>query len=631
MKKKFLSVVAISALVGLGAVAVTSCNEDTQVEVTKYKVTWTSGGGYTISGLAADGYEAGATVTFTVTADEGKKIDSVKVGDETLTANASGQYSFEIGNADVTIVVSVSNETVTPPEPVEVEITLDKTEVSLDQIGKTETLTAAVTGFEGVVSWATTDATKISITPSEDGLSCTVTNVGGGTAVITATAGSKNAIATVTGSTYTGDIREAYTIYNSDGTVLQDDVKGFWNAIRVLNAAETGANGYITAKDAEEVLYLRDNHWLKGITKDGHKSTETGSLQHFVDGDVAAWVSGYPTHQVDELKETNILIGQKESGTYSYFQQRATNWFIDDPLPDGFFGFSGSAGQTGVISGNQWSGWQTSEYLGAITGAEYVSWSDAADWDGLNLVWDLSDSTLTPSYNDEKGVFAQLYIGSTQTMKKFCGMYFDGGTMAEGLELEDGTTRDIYTFSEDFSNDGGRVTGVLGNRTIGETKIGTAVWDAFNKVWTFPDVKIELDVDMYYSDSATPAENGNYQRIYTISGYNGEEKINEVTYAFDYGSPVARAATQERTVWGCTFTPEYGVNEVADITCGAKWSNVLQESGTRYGANGQVFSSNVQFMAGRVANGGCQTALFGGDCMSGEYTADGKSLFNFYY
>ncbi len=44
MKKKFLSVVAISALVGLGAVAVTSCNEDTQVEVTKYKVTWTSGG-----------------------------------------------------------------------------------------------------------------------------------------------------------------------------------------------------------------------------------------------------------------------------------------------------------------------------------------------------------------------------------------------------------------------------------------------------------------------------------------------------------------------------------------------------------------------------------------------------------
>ena len=596
------------------------------------------GGGYTISGLAADGYEAGATVTFTVTADEGKKIDSVKVGDETLTANASGQYSFEIGNADVTIVVSVSNETITPPEPVEVEITLNKTEVSLDQIGKTETLTAAVTGFEGVVSWTSTDATKISVTPSEDGLSCTVTNVGGGTAVITATAGSKNAIATVTGSIYTGDVRETYTVYNTDNTVKIADVKGFWNAISKLEASS--GNGYITQKDKTDVLYTKDNHWLKGVGKYG-PTDETEGLANFQNGDVPAWVAGYNTGCVDELKETNILVGNNGESNYGHFDQRATNWFVDETLPDGFHGYTGKVGSTGVITSNIWSGWRASEYLASVTSAEYVSWHQNTQWKDLNLIYDLSDSQLTPSYNEDQGVFAQIYMGSSTRIQQVCGMYFDAGTMEECLELEDGATRNIYTFSETLGMSGGLKTGMWGaDRAIDEEhSIGTAVWDAFNKTWTFPDVKIHLNCITYYTDDADNADaNHYYNRAYTITGLKDDVEVGKVNYNFNYNNTLTRdekdaggEAVGERTIYGVSFTPDYDAHEVADITCGAKWSNVLLDVATIDMVDETANQVNWQFMAGRSVNEGCQTALLGADCMSGEYTADGKSLFDFYY
>ena len=44
MKKRFLSVVTISALVALGTFAVTSCQPETPVVTTKYKVTYSTGG-----------------------------------------------------------------------------------------------------------------------------------------------------------------------------------------------------------------------------------------------------------------------------------------------------------------------------------------------------------------------------------------------------------------------------------------------------------------------------------------------------------------------------------------------------------------------------------------------------------
>ena len=279
MKKRFLSVVTISALVALGTFAVTSCQPETPVETTKYKVTYSTGGGYNLTGLKTEGYAEGETVTFKVEPDSGKRVTEVKAGSETLTANASGEYSFTMGTSDVTITVTVEDI------PTDATITLDKETIRIDELGKTETITATVTNFTGTIEWTTTDATKISITPSADGKTCTVTNVGGGSAVVTATAGTAKANVAVTGSIY-GDLRKTYTIHKSDGTVYKDDIKGLYNAVGILNAdpdSET-LNGYVTEKGSTEVLYKYYNAYLSSLGKEGPTDELAGKNNWNEDG-----------------------------------------------------------------------------------------------------------------------------------------------------------------------------------------------------------------------------------------------------------------------------------------------------------------------------------------------------------
>ena len=125
MKKKFLNVIAISALVSLGALTAVSCNPETPiddpVEVT-YKVTYDTGN-YTVSGIKADGYKEGDTVTFTVTAASGYEITSVSAGGTTLTPS-NGSYSFTMGSSDVKLTITA---TATAGK-----MTLDKTELLID-------------------------------------------------------------------------------------------------------------------------------------------------------------------------------------------------------------------------------------------------------------------------------------------------------------------------------------------------------------------------------------------------------------------------------------------------------------------------------------------------------------------
>lgn len=641
MRKKFLNVIAISALVGLGAIGLASCNQGAPTEVPNdeddketpktYTVTYDSGN-FTITGLSTSGYKEGDKVTFKVTPTGENEITSVKVGSTTLTAGTNGEYSFVMGTENVKIVVTTAS--------IAKEFSLDVKELTLDELGKKGVITATMENIEGTIAWTCTDEVNFKLTPSADGTKCEVENLGGGEAVVTATIGTFTADVFVKGSTF-GDTRGTYTIYKTDGTVLLDDVKGLYNAIGKLNKDTTVNDGYVTAKGETTKLYTRDNAWLTAVAKDG-PTTETNGLTNWVNDKVPAWVSGYPTQQVDELKEANIITTQKESGNFNYFDQRATNWFFDDPLADGFHGYSGSVGQQGVISGNLWSGWRASEYKGAITGVQYISWADPYQRNQINMSWDLSNSLITPSLNEDQGVFAQIYLGSANRIPVICGMYFDAGTIEECAELEDGATRNIYTFKETLDKSGGLTTGKLGVREIGTTAIGEAKWDAFNKAWSFDDFTLEIENKIFYLGEDPENPTKTYYRTYEITGLKGGEEVAAVNYEFNFTDDGAadpsytgtRAGSSERTIYGATFTPKYGTNELADITCGAKWTNVLQTTSTAYSiadADGVIKEDNLQFLLGRTVNQGCQTALMGADCLTGTLTSDEESLFNFAY
>lgn len=92
----------------------------------------------------------------------------------------------------------------------------------------------------------------------------------------------------------------------------------------------------------------------------------------------------------------------------------------------------------------------------------------------------------------------------------------------------------------------------------------------------------------------------------------------------------AGESQQERSIYGVSFTPEYDANQLPDITCGAKWSNIVQTDSVATKL-GDELDQNIQFVVGRTVNSGCQTGLLGSDCLSMEANSEEQSVYNFYY
>lgn len=109
-RKKLLSVIALSSLVAFcGLTTIVSCGGEEETQTTTYTVTCASSNDYTITGLLSS-YAAGDTVTFTVTPAQGKVITSVTANGNPLT-EVGGKYSFAMPEANVTIVVNVTDAT----------------------------------------------------------------------------------------------------------------------------------------------------------------------------------------------------------------------------------------------------------------------------------------------------------------------------------------------------------------------------------------------------------------------------------------------------------------------------------------------------------------------------------------
>lgn len=623
MKRKTLAVVAVSALLAMGVTVMTGCgdNGEQPVVTTKYEVTVNAPTGVTVSGISSEGYASGDTVSFTVTVtDSSKVLDAVKKDGVALTPKSGNTYEFVMGEANVTIEVTLKTAAAT--------LTVDKSEVTLSEIGQTATVNATYTNGTGTLTWSATDEDSISLDVSEDGKVCTITNVSGGeTVIVTVTDGTLSQDVTVRASSY-GDTRKVYSIYNASSEVVVDDIKGLYKAIGYVNdlGTPTADGYYITEKGASEKLYEYSNSFLSAMGKYG-PTTELASNSHWTNGQKSpGWYSNYQL-DVDLLTQTSTFNTLTEGGNkhakYNVFDSRPVNFDASNFLDkiDGIY-------NRGAYS--VWYGLRQAGYTATVTNTEYISWADSGKWTDWHLTFDLSDSVMTPSYNEDQGVFGQIYVGSSNLIAAVAGVYFDAGTMEENKNLEDGATRDIYTFTEKLDISGGLGTGKWGAREIGDVSIGKAVWDSFNKVWEFPNVSIDITANFYWTGEDPNNAEEVYHRVYEITGLDADGEVASVTYDLKHTGQQVRAGAQERALYGVTFTPEYDLNELPDITCGAKWMGVrLDEAYANNKDSEEV--QNLQLVAGRTVNSGHTTGVIGADCGSFHANGDGETIYDFYY
>lgn len=516
------------------------------------------------------------------------------------------------------------------PTPTEPSMVANKDSIVLDELGKSEEVKLTLTNITGVPTWEST-STNIQLDVSADGLTCKITNLKGARAIVTVSLeGVDDIDISVKASTY-GDTRLEYSIYKADGTKL-GDYKGFFNAIDVLESDLANNGGYITLKDSEDKIYtFSSNTFLNAVTRTG-TSQEFAGQGGFDENGKSGWFANWHAGCVDASKETyvfNTLLNDDGSKRDSYHLMETMAYNADkDLFADGNAGYS----DAGKPTNNLWSGFRQGNYISGGPGIRYISWADPYEWDTAELNFDLSKSKLIPSFNSEQESEAIIYLGSCHNIQEVYGVYFDAGSIETNASLADGYERDIYTYSEPIVLDGSMINH-RGTRTIGTTSIGKAKWNSFDKVWEFPDVKVSLYVDMKFSDDYDKDASGNYVRDYTITGYKGDEVVNEVKYQANKGAAVARGGSSERTVYGVSLTTKYENGHIMDLTNGSEWTGIYQieSTATQVPGASKEEADNLSWCAGRAVNFGNQTFIMGRDMVTTNYNSDGYSVIDISY
>lgn len=259
MKKRIIPFLAIATLLAAcgekpNTPSTSTGTDSVQTEVTKYTITVSKSSDYTVEGLAAEGYEEGATVTFTITVKNDKKeIDKVIV-DGTQLAASNGTYTFKMPSKNVAVVVqlkdkagvkvatvTVDNESPKVGDVVNVTLKLDNVAVT-EGVTVTATTGADLVTIEGTkVTCKKEGAVALEVTATVDGIAYKKDvnfTIGQGIVV--------TSIKTIqdTEATFTGDTKVTAT-YDSVVTV-----EG-----RVINTNADGALIY----DGTAVMVIRDN------------------------------------------------------------------------------------------------------------------------------------------------------------------------------------------------------------------------------------------------------------------------------------------------------------------------------------------------------------------------------------
>lgn len=259
MKKRIVPFLAIATLLAAcgekpNTPSTSTGTDSVQTEVTKYTITVSKSSDYTVEGLAAEGYEEGATVTFTVNVkNTAKEVDKVIVDGTQLVAS-NGTYTFKMPNKNVAIVVqlkdkagvkvatvTVDNQSPKVGDVVNVTLKLDGVAVT-EGVTVTATTGADLVTIEGTkVTCKKEGAVALEVTATVDGIPYKkdVSFTIGEGVVITS-------IKTIqdTEATFTGDTKVTAT-YDSVVTV-----EG-----RIVN---TNANGALIY-DGTAVMVIRDN------------------------------------------------------------------------------------------------------------------------------------------------------------------------------------------------------------------------------------------------------------------------------------------------------------------------------------------------------------------------------------
>lgn len=165
MKKSIIPFLAIATLLascgGNSSTGDSSNAEDSSTSTAaKYSVTASKGNDYKVEGLAENGYEAGATVSFTITvSNTNKEVDKVIVDGAQLVAS-NGTYSFTMPSKNVNIIVQLKDKA-------GVKVATIAVDNEAPKVGDTVNVTLKLDGealTSGVTVTATSGANLVTIT-----------------------------------------------------------------------------------------------------------------------------------------------------------------------------------------------------------------------------------------------------------------------------------------------------------------------------------------------------------------------------------------------------------------------------------------------------------------------------------
>ncbi len=423
-----------------------------------------------------------------------------------------------------------------------------------------------------------------------------------------------------------------YYAYTSDDVRSETVYRGLSNALSaIVNGAEYGEGSYITTTDDPDTVVYTYN-------KKPYNFLNRSNVYHGFDNNPnvtngqSAWWSGWTTAlNLFKRSDVNMLqtIGQYANSYY----YRATDW-----------DFGGYAEDPSVT----WAGWQASVYSAAGAGAQYTSWADAdaLGINGVEQVYDLSASTMTPSLGTQT-VFAEIWTSiwtpSINETMPYYGVYFDAGTTASVADLEDGAKGYWYPFEGKMSRWDGISNSNPSIRTLSEDPIGYSVWNKAEGRWESSGLTVKIKTEYHFE--GIDGNDNSVIKINVIGEQGGVTLKKEFTW--DFGDKFIPGEIDNAggtrllgVAYGVAFTPKaklsteawngfYKNAEIPDLYNGGTWKGMKQISATGFSKDTGKDNLDMSFIAGAGAK---FRAIWGRDvCSYVKDMANKTTELNFQY
>jgi hypothetical protein len=429
--------------------------------------------------------------------------------------------------------------------------------------------------------------------------------------------------------TFVLNIREVAT-YNlfSDTNENRGTYNGLYGAVDQMFVDQMNTGSHINKTNSNDSSFVYDSKYAYNyVTKDGNYYGFEDNEN--VNEAKSKWWSTYVKDLAIYTQNNTSLLNTSLTSTEFGWQVRQTDFDVTNTDNSG--GFQDSNGGN---PNENWAGWQASIYKPGISVAQYVGWADNAAGslapeqlrNNFKFEYDLSNSTMKPSQNNNQPTIGDLWVGSSyvpvvdstsgKLVPYLTGVTFNAGTVDSTKDLEDGAKCNMKLFYEELSLVNGLTSVTKKERTYGE-EVGAATWNKTKGVWEF-DNTLMINMNIV-TDMTSPFS------ITTTASYG--DKTSELVTTFDK----VMKASEFRLTYGVNYTPDISTNnrKINDITCGGYWKNVVQKSASAYYNN--TYLRDIGFMKGRVVNGARQIGIYGSDVCSVTLNNENQPVFNFIY